>query len=181
MKSKKVKILCIIMLSILLFVYLAITINTLINGNKIGFFSLRGYIMSSDSQETGIYSGDFVIAKSIRIEDIKEDDNIIYKTDKDMIVKKVKKVNNNNRKVSLVVEEDSGFSNENNTYQIIGKVIGKSKGIGNFALFMQSPMGTMNILLITVCVAIIVVKINKNIKENTNLQNTNVGADNKTE
>ena len=85
---KKLRNIFIIALCIILFVYLSICINSYINGNKIGIFSFRFYIMSSNSSESGVNSGDLVIAKNIKIEDIKENDDIIYKRNDSLVVKK---------------------------------------------------------------------------------------------
>ena len=43
--------------------------------------------------------------------------------------------------------------------QIIGKVIGKASRIGNTALFIQSPLGTFNIVILAICIIVIVRKI----------------------
>lgn len=166
MKTKKIRNICIIFLFIILFIYLSICINSYVNGNKIGIFSLRFYIMSSDSSESDVSSGDLVIAKSIKTEDIKENDDIIYKRNDSMVVKKVKIIENNNGNINFYIEDDNIISNEKiENAQIIGKVIFKIKGFGNFALFIQSPMGTLNILVIAICIIIIIKKISKSVQE----------------
>ena len=149
---KKIRNIFIIALCIILFVYLSICINSYINGNKIGIFSFRFYIMSSNSSDSEVNSGDLVIAKNVKIEDIKENDDIIYKRNDSLVVKKIKDDNViNNEKV-----EDA---------QIIGKVIFSINGFGNFALFAQSPIGTCSILAIAVCIFIIINKIVKTLTE----------------
>lgn len=166
MKTKKIRNICIIFLFIILFIYLSICINSYVNGNKIGIFSLRFYIMSSDSSESDVSSGDLVIAKSIKTEDIKENDDIIYKRNDSMVVKKVKIIENNNGNINFYIEDDNIISNEKiENAQIIGKVIFKIKGFGNFALFIQSPMGTLNILVIAICIIVIIKKISKSVQE----------------
>lgn len=166
MKTKKIRNICIIFLFIILFIYLSICINSYVNGNKIGIFSLRFYIMSSDSSESDVSSGDLVIAKSIKTEDIKENDDIIYKRNDSMVVKKVKIIENNNGNINFYIEDDNIISNEKiENAQIIGKVIFKIKGFGNFALFIQSPMGTLNILVIAICIIIIIKKISKSVQD----------------
>lgn len=166
MKNKNIRNICICLLCIILFIYLTICINSYMNNNKIGFFSYRFYIMSSDSSEANINSGDFVVAKSIKIEDIKKDDNIIYQIDDDMIVKKVRDVQNINGNVSLYVQEDLKILNDkDNNSKIIGKVKFKIKGIGNFALFLQNPVGVCSMIITIGCIIIIIKKVNQNLND----------------
>lgn len=168
MSSKIIRNICIGVICLLLFVYLTIVINSFMNGGKIGFFSTRFYIMTSDSIEANINKGDLVFAKSIKIENIKPDDDIIYKKeDNELIVKKVKSIEGSN--ITFYIQ-DEGLNKETNgskekTTQIIGKVTGKIKGIGNVALFIQSPLGTLNMIVVAGCVLIIIKKLNNNIKE----------------
>ena len=113
MKSRNVKIVCISMLSLILFVYLTISINSYMNGNKIGFFSLRFYVMSSDLKGGEINKGDLVLAKSIATKDIKAGDKIIYKNDDEMLVKKINSVSKNGENVNLVDDDENGSGSEN--------------------------------------------------------------------
>lgn len=163
---KKIRNIFIIALCIILFVYLSICINSYINGNKIGIFSFRFYIMSSNSSDSGVNSGDLVIAKNVKIEDIKENDDIIYKRNDSLVVKKIKIVENNNGHVNFYIQDDNVINNEKvENAQIIGKVIFSINGFGNFALFAQSPIGTCSILAIAVCIFIIINKIVKTLTE----------------
>ena len=130
MKNNKIRNICIILLILVLFVYIAISVNSYVNHNKIGFFNTKFYIMSSDSPEAGISSGDLVLAKSIEVNDIKENDNIIFQRKNEMIVKKVKKTENINGKNNFYIEDDEVITNEKLVNaQIIGKVDTKVKGI----------------------------------------------------
>lgn len=163
---KKLRNIFIIALCIILFVYLSICINSYINGNKIGIFSFRFYIMSSNSSESGVNSGDLVIAKNIKIEDIKENDDIIYKRNDSLVVKKIKIVENNNGHINFYIQDDEVINNEKvENAQIVGKVVFKINGFGNFALFAQSPLGTCSILAIAICIFIIINKIVRTLKE----------------
>ena len=166
-RTEKIQNICIVLLSIILFVYLAIGFNSMMNGDKMGFFNLRFYIMSSDSAEAGTSTGDLIIAKSIKMNNIKENDDIIYTLDDKMYVKKVIGTENNNGNVNIFVENDNIILNDSvQNAKISGKVIGKIRGVGNIALFIQSPMGTVNMLLIAICIFIIINKIIKNNEDN---------------
>lgn len=161
MNSKKVQNICIILLIIVLFVYLVIFMNSIINKNtRVGFFSTKFYIMTSESKETNINSGDLVLAKIIPPDEIQENDSIIFVRNNELIVKKIKNVEKNGNETNFYIQEDNVISNEKlENAQIIGKVVKKVKGIGNIALFIQSPLGTLNILFIIICILIIIKKV----------------------
>lgn len=169
MNSKKTRNICIVLMVLVLFIYTTIFVNSCMNNNKIGLFSIKLYIMSSDSEESNINSGDLVIAKNIRVEEIKKDDIIIFKKDNQMLVKKVTEVNNSNGKLNFFVQEDEITSNEKlEDVEIIGKIISNIKGVGNVALFMKSPLGIINILLIIICIFIIVKKLTRDSQKDAN-------------
>ena len=156
MKNKRIRNICIVLLLILLFTYLVICVNSIMNKNKIGILSYRFYIMSSDSTEANTNQGDLVIAKSMKVEDIKENDSIIYKRNNNVMIKKVIGVDRENGEVNLHIENDDTISNESiKNVNVIG-------GFGNVAVFIQSPLGTVNILLIAICIFILVRKIVRN-------------------
>ena len=142
MKNNKVRNICIILLVLVLFVYIAISVNSYVNHNKIGFFDTKFYIMSSDSPEANINSGDLVLAKNIEVNDIKENDNIIFQRENEMIVKKVKKVENVKGKNNFYIEDDETISNEKlENAQIIGKVVSKVKGIRKCSFIYSNSNG----------------------------------------
>lgn len=167
MNNKKVQNLCIILLVIVLFMYLVIFINSIINKNsKVGFFSTKFYIMSSDCEEAGVKSGDLVFAKTVATEDIQTNDCIIFKRNDELIIKKIKSTDKTNGNTNFYIQSDSLISNEKlDNVEIVGKVEKSIKGIGNIALFVQSPLGTINIVVIILCIFIIIKKIS-NTKEN---------------
>lgn len=168
MRKRRIRNICITLLFIILFVYLSIFVNSIMNGNKMAFFSYKFYIMSTDSPDSNIYSGDLIIAKSIKTEDIKEKDIIIYKNDDDIIVKKITSVDQYNGNINLYVDNENTINNESiKNAVIIGKVVKNLKGVGNIALFIQTPLGTLNVILIALCLFIIIKKIVKSEEDNS--------------
>lgn len=160
MKNKRIRNISIISLFVILFTYLVILINSYMNGEQIGILSYRFYIMSSNNPETNTSSGDLIIAKSIKIEDIKQNDNIIYKKGTELIVRSVKSINNENGNINLFVDGSNDKPDEEiANAQIVGKVVTKVGGIGNVALFLKTPMGAINLLIILGCVIILIRKI----------------------
>ncbi len=168
MKNRRIREVSIVLLCCILFVYLAIGVNSIVNKNRLGLLSLRFYVMTSDSVESNIHSGDLVIAKNVDVEKIENNNIIIYKKDNEMFMKKVIRVNNEDGNVDLYIENDNVLSNGKleNT-KIVGKVLYTIKGLGNVALFIQSPLGTLNVLTIVICICILISKISRNYTQNS--------------
>lgn len=180
MKNKKVQNVLIVLLFIILFIYLSICINSFINKDKIGVFSYKFYIVTSDSKESNVKEGSLIIAKNIRIEDIKENDNVIYKKNNELIVNKIKTIQNNSGKISFFIEENEEIANEKiDNAQIIGKVVAKFEGLGNLALFLQTPTGVIHLIIILVCIAIIIKKISRSIQEGKNEEKEEIADEKK--
>lgn len=167
-KIEKIKTLVIILLSIILFVYLVLGINSITHGGKLGFFSLRFYIMSDNSEESNTTTGDLVIAKKTKPNKIKANDNVIFKKDNSMYITNVTESKNNQGESTYFVKATNMTTNENlNDVEILGKVITRIRGIGNIAMFIQSPLGTLNLLFITICIIILIKKIVENNEDET--------------
>jgi hypothetical protein len=158
-QNERIKDIIIAVLLIVIFIYFILGINSLSHGDKMGFFNLRCYIMSSDSDESNANAGDLIVATKIKTENIKENDSIIYKK--------------NNR---LYIEE----AKENNLQdkEVVGKFLFKVKGLGNIAMFMRTPLGIINILMIFVCAIIIIKKIVKNREESSQDDLKTIESDN---
>ncbi len=167
-KIEKIKTLVIILLSIILFVYLVLGINSITHGGKLGFFSLRFYIMSDNSEESNTTTGDLVIARKTKPNKIKANDNIIFKKDNSMYITNVTESKNNQGESTYFVKATNMTTNENlNDVEILGKVITRIRGIGNIAMFIQNPLGTLNLLFITICIIILIKKIVENNEDET--------------
>lgn len=168
-KIERAKTICIIILSIILFVFLTIGINNMTHGGKMGFFTLRFFIMSTDSSETSSSAGDLVVANKTKAAKIKENDIIIYKRNNVLAIKKVISMEDENGKTNLHIENDKMLTNEKiEDVEIMGKVLFTVKGIGNVAMFIQSPLGMLNIFLLICCIFIIISKMingNKEVEE----------------
>ena len=174
MKSSKIKNICIVILSIILFVYLVLFVNSLMKNEKVGFFNIRFYIMPADSVEMDLYEGDLVIARTIKPDKVKENDKVLYRKDNIIGVNSVSSVENKNGNVSISVKGNKSTGNDNiDNAQIIGKVTGKIRRMGNVAMFIQSPLGTMNVILLVACVIIIIRKISKKTEKNANEEKWN--------
>ena len=166
-KVDKIKDILIGLLSIVLVIYLILGINSIAHGDKFGFFNLRFYISSSYSSDASM--GDLVISRKIKAPKVKENDKIVYKRNNKVFINKVVNekmdnienqlcVINNNEKVSI------------NDVDVVAKVLCTTKGFGNMAMFIKSPIGMLNMLLIALCIFIIVKKIISNKQEQPQIQ-----------
>ena len=144
---------------------------------KFGFYNLRFFIMSYDSDETNTNSGDLVVATKTRAQNLHEDDTIIYKKNNSMIIKKIERVEKDNKEINVYVAnvKNSEEGNTEKEYekvdnkQIMGRFMFKNRGMGNMAVFIQSPLGKINLVLIVFCIFIIAKKMIEKSAENNNM------------
>ena len=124
--------------------------------------------MSDNSEESNTTTGDLVIARKTKPNKIKANDNIIFKKDNSMYITNVTESKNNQGESTYFVKATNMTTNENlNDVEILGKVITRIRGIGNIAMFIQSPLGTLNLLFITICIIILIKKIVENNEDET--------------
>ena len=174
--QKLKKILSIIVLIALLPVLIVnsvILINSIKNPDEIpSFCGWKPFIVLSGSMETEIFPGDLVIVKEVDTNTLKKDDIIAFQENQIVIThrivdvieengirKYVTKGDNNNTK-------DKGFVFEN---QVEGLYQFKISGLGNLAIFIQTPIGMVVSLSIPILLLLIVQKTEnqKNKKEET--------------
>ena len=85
-----------------------------------------------------------------------------------MYITNVTESKNNQGESTYFVKATNMTTNENlNDVEILGKVITRIRGIGNIAMFIQSPLGTLNLLFITICIIILIKKIVENNEDET--------------
>ncbi len=163
--QKLKKILSIIVLIALLPVLIVnsvILINSIKNPDEIpSFCGWKPFIVLSGSMETEIFPGDLVIVKEVDTNTLKKDDIIAFQENQIVIThrivdvieengirKYVTKGDNNNTK-------DKGFVFEN---QVEGLYQFKISGLGNLAIFIQTPIGMVVSLSIPILLLLIVQK-----------------------
>ena len=159
------KILSIIVLIALLPVLIVnsvILFNSIKNPDEIpSFCGWKPFIVLSGSMETEIFPGDLVIVKEVDVSTLKKDDIVAFQEDNIVIThriidivedngikKYITKGDNNNTK-------DSGFVLEK---QIEGLYQFKISGLGNLAIFIQTPIGMVVSLSIPILLLILVQK-----------------------
>ena len=166
MKYKILRILNIIILIIvipILTISLILIVKSYIDKDHVP--SILGYsplIVLSGSMETEIYTGDLIIVKQVPLSELKERDIIAFYTNnnKEIIV--------THRIVEVIQEygttkfitkgdnNDTRDSGEVNSNLVVGKYENiRFKGLGNTAIFLQTPTGMCMIISIPVLILII--------------------------
>lgn len=163
-KVDKIKDVLIGILSIVLIVYLILGVNSIAHGDKFGFFNLRFYISSSDSSDVSASMGDLIISRRTKAPKVKENDKIVYKRNNKVFVNKVvnEKIDNNENQLCVINNNEKVSIKD---VDVVAKVLCTTKGFGNMAMFIKSPIGMLNMLMIALCIVIIIKKIISNKQE----------------
>ncbi len=152
---KIIKILLNVFFIIWLFINSVLILNAIFNPNNApNFFIFKPYVVISESNETDMNYGDFVIAK--KSEKLKENDIVVVKsTNRKATTYRIDKIEEDNLKLE----------NESNTKIIIskksieGKCIIKLKGMGKIALLFRKPVVAVISLLLGIIIGFIIYRI----------------------
>lgn len=151
-------ILIIIMIPILL-ISSVILINSYIHPDKVpSFFGWKPFIVLSGSMETEIYAGDVAVVKEIDASQVKEGDIIAFRQDDIVITHRINKIENINGTTTIYTKGDNNNEIDANTVtldQIEGIYMFKISGLGNVAMFIQTPTGIVSCLSIPLAILII--------------------------
>ena len=169
-KTKSIlSIILIIFLIPILFLNCVILLNAIFNpGRAPGFLGWKPIVVIADTMENTMYPGDLAIVKEENIENIKENDIIAFRTENILLIHRVIKIENENGVKRFITkgdnrpEQDEGYVDNS---KIEGIYQYKYDKIGNFILFVQTPMG-MVLCLFLPLLLLILVYIMQNSKEN---------------
>ncbi len=185
-KKSKLKmsfnIIVLIVLLIALFMYVVILFNTITKKEvTLNFFHWKPFIVASDSIEAGVNTGDMVIIKEIKLEDIKPGDIIVYRRGNNGAIKKVKDIKNKDGEIKIVIEDDSVIKNESINSFIEGKYMFKIVGLGNVMLFLQTPMGGIVLFSIFIYIVLIIriISSNSNKEDIQEIKSDNINVESK--
>lgn len=173
-KVKKILyiVLIIIMLPIL-FVSGVILANSYIHPDKVpSFFGWKPFIVLSGSMETKIYAGDIAIIKETDNNNLKENDIIAFKKGETVITHRIVKIENKDGKKIFYTKGDNNNTIDNETVsidEIEGVYISKISGLGNVAMYLQTPTGMISCLSIPIAL-MIVMQIMTSINENRKIK-----------
>lgn len=162
MKKLKVilSIVVIVILIPILFISGVILINSYTKPNEIpSFFGYKPFIVLSGSMETEIYSGDIAVAKVVDVNTLKVGDVIAYRSGDSVITHRIVEKVNDSGENKFVTKGDNNNVKDKNYVSfdsVEGKYIFKIKGLGNFAMFLQTPIGMIVCLSIPIILLAVV-------------------------
>ena len=137
--------LCIVLIPILV-VNTTLIVKSFISPDKVpSFLGYKPFIVLSGSMEPVFYSGDVVVVKEISPDTLNESDIIAFRSGESVITHRIMEIkdleagkkqyitkgDNNNVEDSVTVTSD----------MLEGKYLLRVAGIGNFAMFLQTPVG----------------------------------------
>ena len=161
--QKLKKILSVIALLILipiLFISGVILVNSYIHPDEVpSFFGWKPFIVLSGSMETQISSGDIVIVKEVDKNTLKKGDIIAFKSNDIVITHRIDEIVIEDNKVKYITKGDNNNTRDEGIVlpeQIEGIFKCNIPKLGNFAIFIQTPIGILVCLSIPIILLIII-------------------------
>ena len=152
--KKLLKVLKYIGLSIL--ILLAVTFAYIFIQSKVfpdkvpSLFGYKPFIVLSGSMETELYKGDLAIVKRIDPKELKVQDIIAFREEKNRVVThRIVEINTENGEVRFTTKGDNNNKNDDGFVkfdQVEGRYVCKIKGLGSVVLVMQKPLTLITIL-----------------------------------
>lgn len=161
----------IIILIPIIFISLVVFIDSVKSKNEVpSFFGWKPFIVLSDSMEKTINVGDLAISKEIDSSEIAVNDIISFKTKDNIVVThRVVEIQENNGEKAFITKGDNNSQNDEGIVteeQVEGKYQFKINGLGNVAMFIQTPIGMLISLGIPLVLLVIAQNAEKRKKEN---------------
>lgn len=166
MKTKISKILNIVLLIIIipiLIISLILIFKSYIDKDNVP--SIAGYsplIVLSGSMETEIYTGDLIIVKKVELSSLKEGDIIAFYTDNSrqtIVTHRIIDITKEDGKIKYTTKGDNNNTKdagEVDSSLVVGKYQNiRFKGLGNVAVFLQTPTGMCIMISIPILILII--------------------------
>lgn len=154
-----INILLILIMLPILFVSVVILINSYMNPDEVpSFFDWKPFIVLSGSMETEIYPGDIALVKEVDIGNLKVGDIIAFKQGDTVITHRIVEMTEENGKQVFSTKGDNNNEKDQfivNEEDIEGLYQFKIKGLGNVAMFLQTPIGMVTCLSIPLAILII--------------------------
>ncbi len=160
-KIKKILTILILLILIpILFVSGVILINSYVHPDEVpSFFGWKPFIVLSGSMETQISVGDLVIVKEVDTGTLKKGDIIAFRENDIVITHRIDDIITEDDKVKYITKGDNNNTRDEGTVlpeQVEGIFICNISGLGNLAIFIQTPIGMIVSLSIPVILLIII-------------------------
>lgn len=158
------KILIVLIMTILcsiLFVGGVILVNSYKNPNNVpSFFGWKPFIVLSETMENEIMDGDIVVVKQIDTNLLENNDIIAYKNNNEMvIISRIIEIEKEDEKTKYKIKADNSM-NKDIEYILSEQIEGIYKfriaKLGNFAIFIQTPIGMIAFLSIPLILLLLV-------------------------
>ena len=170
-KFKKIlSIITLIIVLPILFVNVVILVDSAIHPNEVpGFFGYKPFIVLSGSMKDTINSGDLVLTKECDTNTLKVGDIISFKEQEIVVTHRIVKIVNENGEKYFITKGDNN-SDEDPGYvlpkNVEGIYLSKVSGLGNVAMFLQTPIGIVVSLSIPLSILVCInLARNKNYEE----------------
>ena len=164
--AKNIKNILYVILIILIYNMVLIGVSSTNKLKNINLFGYKSYVITSASMEPEIKSGDVIISKVTKQQDLQKGDVITFKKNQDVITHRIVDIQNNEEKKYYVTKGD------NNKYedlekieygQIEGKYIFKISKLGKFIILLDNKIVILIIMLVILILCIM--KIQKDEKK----------------
>lgn len=156
--KKVISIIILIIISPILFVNVVILIDSAIHPNEVpSFFGYKPFIVLSGSMKDEINDGDLVLTKECDTSNLKVGDIISFKSDEIVVTHRISNINYEDGRRHFITKgdnndaEDAGYVKEEN---VEGLYLFKISGLGNVAMFLQTPIGIVVALSIPLAILI---------------------------
>jgi signal peptidase len=149
-----------VFLSLIIIINVTMIVKSYLHADKVpDFMGYKPFIVLSGSMEPTILTGDIVLTKTIAAEDIAENDIITFRVDQDVAVThRVTEVVEEDGKISFLTKGDANVGDDAVAVtpdMLEGKYLGRVGGLGNLAIFLQTPMGLLLFVVTPLCLFII--------------------------
>lgn len=171
--KKFISIIILIIILPILFVNVVILVDSVVHPNEVpGFFGYKPFIVLSGSMKKEINSGDLVLTKEIDPTTLKKGDIISFREGEIVVTHRIVDIVEKDGEKGFVTKGDNNEANDLNIVKfenVEGIYLNKISGLGNVAMFIQTPTGiiiSLSIpLAILICINLMQANSNKNDEE----------------
>ena len=145
---------CVVLAPILV-MNLTIFVKSYTNPDKVpDFFGIKPFVVLSGSMSPEIYSGDLVITKTVDPSGLKVGDIISFKEGNVVVTHRITELSEKDGSPVFITQGDANDTEDGNAVsyaQVESVYLFKIKGIGNLAMFLQTPAGMLIFVGIPLC------------------------------
>lgn len=163
------------LLVFILVINVTIIVKSYISPDKVpDFMGYKPFIVLSGSMEPTILAGDLIITKVTVPEQIAKDDIIAFRADKNVVVThRVTEVRTTEDVLTFLTKGDANTGADAKAVTVAdleGIYLWRAAGLGNFAMFLQTPIGMLLFVITPLCLFIVYDIVSRN-RRNRNKAN----------